>query len=247
MASYLDDVVDISKLGQHKLVVLYGRSNSGKTEVGSTFPKPQLYVAVGDDGSSTIQGKEQIKAKKIEHLDDVKGLLEELVKKKGAGYESIFIDTFSMITNIWIDENAVKKNKKMTQQMWGDLKTETEELIRLAHKLANYTWVILSCHETTDVLEGMEDEIMPDVRPSTTKGARTYLEGMANFGLHTTRLEKEVVKDGVEQTVVKYAAHVGANPYYWTKLQISKDIKVPKTLINPTYDKLMKIVSGGNE
>lgn len=245
MASYLDDVVDISELGQHKLVVLYGRSNSGKTEVGSTFPKPQLYVAVGDDGSNTIQGKEGIKAKKINQLDEARGLLNELVKKKGAGYESVFIDTFSMITNVWIDENAVKKNKKMTQQMWGDLKTETEELIRLAHKLASHCWVILSCHEATDVLEGMEDEITPDVRPSTTKGARTYLEGMANYGLHTTRLQKDVVKDGVEQTVVKYAAHIGPNPYYWTKLQIDKSIKVPKMVINPSYDKLMKIINGG--
>ena len=246
MASYLGGLVDISDLGQHKLVVLYGRSNSGKTEVGSTFPKPQLYVAVGDDGSNTIQGKEGIKAKKINQLDEVKGLLEELVKKKGAGFESVFIDTFSMITNVWIDENVVKKNKKMTQQMWGDLKTETEELIRLAHKLAEYCWVILSCHEATDVLEGMEDEIIPDVRPSTTKGARTYLEGMANFGLHTTRIQKEVIKDGAEQTVVKYAAHIGPNPYYWTKLQIAKDIKVPKMVINPSYDKLIKII-GGNE
>lgn len=246
MASYLDKVVDISDLGQHKLVVLYGRSNSGKTETGSTFPKPQLYVAVGDDGSNTIQGKEDIKAMKIEHLDDAKGVLEELVKKKGAGYASVFIDTFSMITNVWIDENAVKKNRKMTQQMWGDLKTETEELIRLAHKLANYCWVILSCHEAADVLEGMEDEIMPDVRPSTTKGARTYLEGMANYGLHTTRIQKDIIKDGVEQTVVKYAAHIGPNPYYWTKLQIAKDIKVPKMVINPSYDKLIKII-GGNE
>lgn len=244
--SYLDGIVDISEMGQHKLVVLYGRSNSGKTETGSTFPKPMLYVAVGDDGSNTIQGKDGIKAKKITHLDECKGLLEELVKKDGAGFKSVFIDTFSMVTNVWIDENAVKKNKKMTQQMWGDLKTETEELIRLAHKLANNCWVILSCHETTDVLEGMEDEIMPDVRPNTTKGARTYLEGMANYGIHTTRLQKEVIKDGVEQTVVKYAAHIGPNPYYWTKLQISKGIKVPKQMVNPSYEKLMKIINGGD-
>lgn len=242
---YLDGIVDISELGQHKLVVLYGKSNTGKTEVGSTFPKPMLYGCIGDDGSNTIQGKTDIKAKKLNNLDECRGFLNELVKKKGAGFKSVFIDTFSMVTNIWIDENAVQKNKKMTQQMWGDLKTETEELIRLAHKLADFCWVILSCHEATDVIEGMEDEILPDVRPSTTKGARTYLEGMANYGLHTTRLEKSVIKDGVEQTVVKYAAHIGPNPFYWTKLQIAKDVKVPKLMVNPSYDKLINIIQGG--
>ena len=34
----LSNVVDISELGQRRLVVVYGKSNSGKTEFGSTFP-----------------------------------------------------------------------------------------------------------------------------------------------------------------------------------------------------------------
>ena len=152
-----------------------------------------------------------------------------------------------MVTNVWVDENAVKKKKKMTQPMWGDLKTETEELIRLAYKLSLYTWVILSCHEAMDAIEGMEDEILPDARPSTTKGARTYLEGMANYGFHTTRLKKEVVEDGVEKTVVRYAAHLGPNPYYWTKLQTPKEVKVPFVMINPTFAKLSKLGLMGEE
>ena len=44
----LDKAVDISELGQRKLVVLYGKSNSGKTVTGATFPKPMLYLRIGD-------------------------------------------------------------------------------------------------------------------------------------------------------------------------------------------------------
>lgn len=238
---YLDKAVDIADLGQRKLVVLWGKSNSGKTEFGSTWPKPMLYVQVGDDGSNTIAGKQGIKGIHANRLEDLKGILNELIKTHAHGYKSVFVDTFGMITNVWIDENAVQRNKKMTQQMWGDLKTETEELIRLCHKLSQEVWVILSCHEAMDTIEGMEDEILPDARPSTTKGARTYLEGMANYGFHTTRLKKEVTIDGVEKTVVKYAAHIGPNPYYWTKLQIDKTIKVPSVLINPSFGKLQKL------
>ena len=93
----------------------------------------------------------------------------------------------------------------------------------------------------------MEDEILPDARPSTTKGARTYLEGMANYGFHTTRLKKEVVEDGVEKTVVRYAAHLGPNPYYWTKLQTPKEVKVPAVMINPSFAKLSKLGLMGGE
>ena len=226
--AYLDGVKDIADLGQRKLVVLWGKSNTGKTEFGSTWPKPQLYVQVGDDGSNTIRNKKDISGLRADNLESVKGVLRELIKEKGAGYESVFVDTFSMVTNVWIDENVVKKKKKMTQQMWGDLKTETEELIRLAYKLSLYTWVILSCHEAMDAIEGMEDEILPDARPSTTKGARTYLEGMANYGFHTTRLKKEVVEDG-------------------TKLQTPKEVKVPAVMINPSFAKLSKLGLMGGE
>lgn len=245
--AYLDGVKDIADLGQRKLVVLWGKSNTGKTEFGSTWPKPQLYVQVGDDGSNTIRNKKNISGLRADNIDSVKGILKELIKEKGAGYESVFVDTFSMVTNVWIDENVIKKKKKMTQPMWGDLKTETEELIRLAYKLSLYTWVILSCHEAMDAIEGMEDEILPDARPSTTKGARTYLEGMANYGFHTTRLKKEVVEDGVEKTVVRYAAHLGPNPYYWTKLQTPKEVKVPAVMINPSFAKLSKLGLMGGE
>lgn len=239
--AYLDNVVDISELGQRKLVVLWGKSNTGKTEVGSTWPKPMLYIQVGDDGSNTIAEKEGIKATRAETVQSLRELLKELTKNKGAKYKSVFIDTFSMITNVWIDENAVSKSKKMTQQMWGDLKTDTEELIKLAHKLALHTWVILSCHEVMDTVDGMEDEILPDARPSLSKGSRTYLEGMANYGFHTTRLKKEVEKNGVEKTLVKYAMHIGPNPYYWTKLQVAKGVEVPDIMINPSFSKLVKL------
>ena len=112
------------------------------------------------------------------------------------------------------------------------------------HKLAKKHIVVLTCHESTDAIEGMEDEIAPDIRASVSKGARTYLEGMANYGIHTTKLKKTVIKDGVEQTIVRYGAHIGPNEYYWTKLQIDKGIKVPSLIINPSHAKIMKIIEG---
>ena len=179
---YLDKIKPISDLGRRKLAVLWGKSNTGKTEFGSTWPKPMLYVQIGDDGSNTIAEKNGIKAIRIETLDALKGTLNELIAKKGDRYKTVFIDTFSMYVNMWVDEKVVQKNKRMTQQLWGDLKTDTEEIVRLTHKLALHTWVLLSCHEAMDSFEGMEDEILPDARPNLSKGVRTYLEGMANYG-----------------------------------------------------------------
>jgi len=129
----------------------------------------------------------------------------------------------------------------MTQQTWGDLKTEAEELIRLASELAMTKIVVLTCHEVTDTIEGMEDEILPDIRPSVNKGARTYLEGMANYGIHTA----VVVKETDTGEVTRHIAHLAPNAYYWTKVQKPSRIRLPKSMVNPTYDKIILKLQGG--
>ena len=48
-------VKPISEIPEGKLVVTYGRSGSGKTWFGGTFPKPLLLIKIGDDGGNTIK------------------------------------------------------------------------------------------------------------------------------------------------------------------------------------------------
>lgn len=241
-ASILNTAVDISEVSSGKLVVLYGKSASGKTKVGSTFPKPMLYVKIGDDGVNTIKRTSGISVVEPRTTAELKQVFEELENDKT--YKSVFVDTFSLLVNEWKNENVIQKGKKMTQQLWGDLLTETEELVRLAHKVSKKKWVILSGHEITDSIEGMEDELLPDVRISVSKGARTYIEGLANFGIHTVKIQKESVDKitGEVKEVVKYAADIGPNPYYWTKFQIDPKIKLPSRMINPSYEKIMKLI-----
>lgn len=240
----LSEARDISELGQRNLWVAWGKSGTGKTHFGATFPKPMLYIQIGDDGTNTIAKVPGIKAIRADSTDKLKKIGEEL--KTDTKYKSVFVDTFSMITNVWIDTNSVQKKKRMTQQMWGDLKIETEELIRIFHEVAETHMVILSCHEANDTIEGMDDEVIPDFGPSTSKGSRIYLQGMANYGIHFTKIKKNVIDKatGEEKEVVKYAAHLGPNPYYWTKFQIADNIKLPAVMINPSYDKIIEKIGG---
>lgn len=239
MSKLLSEAVDISELGQRQFWVVYGKSGSGKTNFISSFPKPLLYLQIGDDGSNTISEVEGIKAIKIRDLAHLKAILLEARLDKT--YASVVVDTFSLVVNEWIDQNAVKKNKKVSMPMWGDIKTETEEFIKLLHILSETKVVVATCHEVTDAFEGMEDEITPDIRPNVSKGARTYLESMANFGIHTTIISK-LDDNGKEQ--YRFAAHLGQNPYYWVKTQKPASVRLPKLVYNPTFDKIMKILKG---
>lgn len=241
MSRILDTAVDIQELGQSNLWVIYGKSNTGKTHLAATFPKPLLYVRIGDDGSNTIALVEGIKGVAISNVSDLKDLAQELRKDKK--YKTVVVDTFSLVVTEWSSQNVLSKGRRMTQQNWGDLKNDTEEIIKSWAKVAQNHIVVLTCHESMDTIEGMEDEIAPDIRPSVSKGARTYLEGMANYGIHTIRISKEIEKNGKTKTLVKYAADIGPNPYYWTKLQIDSSIKVPDRIINPSYDKIIDAIS----
>lgn len=234
----------INEVGKSKLVVIYGQSNTGKTVLSSTFPKPMLYISIGDEGLNPIAEEDGIEVIRLETALELKTVFEELTKGK-TEYASVVVDTFSLYVNVWTHDNIISKNKRMTQQDWGNLKTDTEEVIRLAHKLAAEKWVVLTCHEVADAFEGLEGEIAPDIRPNVSKGVRTYLEGMTNLGIHTCRLSKTKVIDGKEKTLVKYGCHLGANEYYWTKVQTKKGIDIPNIIINPSFDKLMEILNGG--
>lgn len=240
----LENAIPIKQLGQRQLWVLWGKSGTGKTHFIGTMPTPLLYIQIGDDGSNTISDIEGIDAIRATSFEELKKLGEEL--KTDTKYKTVAVDTFSMCVNVWVQKNAIEKKRRMTQQMWGDLKTETEELVRLFHEVAATHRVVLTCHEATDSIEGMDDEVIPDFGPSVSKGARIYLQGMANYGIHFTKLKRTVIdkETGEETDVVRYGAHVGPNPYYWTKLQVSDDVKVPDVMVNPSYKKIAKLLKG---
>lgn len=234
----------INSLEDGKLTVIYGRSGSGKTWFGSTFPKPLLLLQIGDDGGNTIREVDGIDVQHVEKVDDLNILLDELAEDKK--YKSILIDTFSLLVNEWQLEKVITQKKKMSQQSWGDLMNDSILSIKKAYGLSRDRWVILTCHEITDMIEGMEDELLPDVRPNVSRGVRPYLEGMANIGIHMikTQTETEDPATGQSNVKVKFAAEIGPNAFYWTKIQIDPRKKVPKRIFNPTYKKLQQVLKG---
>lgn len=243
MTSFLESATPIQETNSSSLWVVYGKSASGKTTLASTFPKPLLLLTVGDDGQESIRDVEGIYTIPIASLKDLNDIIDELRHDKT--YATVVVDTFSLIVNEWIEAEVLSKGKKMTMNNWGELKSETEALIRKFKMLANNRHVVLTCHEVTDSIEGMEEELLPDVRPSVSKGSRTYLESMANFGIHTTVLHKEVVDStGRTRNVSKFAAHLGAHPYYWVKTQKPQSVEVPAMLLDPTYTKITTIIGG---
>lgn len=227
-----------------RLVVIYGKSSTGKTTLGATFPKPLLCVKIGDDGINSIIDIDGIDVLEFKNLEDLYATTKEITtNKKYAKYKTVMYDTFSFIVELWKTENLKGKTPRMSQPMWGDLMTFTNSLVNEFVKQAKDKWVIVTGHEVLDTIEGFEDELLPDGRISINKGSRNHLEGLANLGLHTVRVKKETqTDDGRIKTHIKFGVDIGPNAYYWTKVQTVKSKKVPSRIINPTFDKIMEVI-----
>ena len=227
-----------------KLTVIYGKSNTGKTTLGATFPKPLLYVKIGDDGVNSIIDVGDIDVLETDNLQDLLKTVKEITtSKRFSKYKTIMYDTFSFIVELWKAENLKDKITRMTQPMWGDLMVFTNTLVNEFAKQAQSKWVIVTGHEVMDTIDGLEEELLPDGRISINKGSRNHLEGLANLGLHTVRVKKETqTDDGRTKVNIKFGVDIGPNAYYWTKVQTVKSNKVPSRIINPTYDKIMEVL-----
>jgi len=239
-----------------KFWTVYGKSGSGKTHFTSTFPKPILYVLIGDEGINSVYNKKGVHYYELPNTKELPIAITEIdkmVSVDNSPYKTVVFDTFSNYVAMWQDEfcnptsnlyNKKSVRMKMTMQAWGDLKSDIENCIGLIKKLSNKVNVVLTCHEIQDSFEGLESEILPDIRINLNKGSRSFLESMTNIGIHTTVLASESDEDdGNTQTEYIHAAHIGQNPYYWTKTQKSAAIQLPSVLLNPTYKKIMALLN----
>ena len=105
----LDKVTSISDLGHRSLWVIWGKSNSGKTWLSSTFPKPLLYIQIGDDGANTISNVDGIDALRIQTMQELKDVCKELQKDKK--YRTLVFDTFSLVVSGLMKKSSPKTGK----------------------------------------------------------------------------------------------------------------------------------------
>ena len=238
--SVLSKAKNLSSVKHGRLWTVYGKSGAGKTVFCSTFPKPMLYAQFGDDGSGSLGNDPDIDVIQLTDMGMLKDLIQELRESPRIKYKTFVIDTFSLIVQEWIDENATQKKYKMTQQMWGELGADTTEAIRVLSKLSKRCEVVLACHEKEDIVVGMEDEISPTIAPNLSPMARPYLQAMTNIGVHiAVRSVTKEDKRGIERIVQQHIAQLNPNAYYWCKVQKAPSIKLPDAIINPSFDKIM--------
>jgi hypothetical protein len=242
----------------HHIDFYIGSPKSGKTTIAGTYPKPMLWVSVGNDGGGKVlKGIDGIKAKilkndlksggkiaksSVEYLAD---LLAELRKPNADQFKTIVIDIVGALQDDYQQMLETNKGgKALNEQEWGDISKMMQNIKEIMKRYSEdknciLVWVDhikqMEMYETS----GLSKEIR--IIPTLTKktGARWMKDAMNVFYVCRKTF---VDKQGNKQ--VKFATYVGPHPLTDTGTREMK-LALGDFVLDFTYPKWQEMIKKG--
>lgn len=249
----------------HKIDFYIGKPKSGKTRIAGSYPKPLLYISIGNDGGGKVlltsypaQIKNgDIKVKNLRNdmpvngkiaktsIEKLAGIFAELRKPDADQFKTIVIDTVGAMQD---DYKAylefAKGGRSLSQQEWGDV---AKMMINIKDNMKRFSeekdctivWVSHTSEQEVYETSGLAKEIriVPDL---TIKTGVKYMKDASNI-FYCCR--KTILKpDG--QRDVEFLTYVGPHPLIDTG---TRDILLEKGdfVKNFSYVKFQEMITAG--
>ena len=262
-ARVLEELPVRSPGGQHpRSWTFYGRAGTGKTTLFGTFPGEKLLLDVKDVGDDSLDGLTDIKVMDVKTWDDLE-VVYWWIKRNPDRYSAVGIDTMSQLQQLAIQKILEVKGKDpdragdwgvMTKREWGDVASLMKTWIINFRDLPME--VVFIAQDRTfntgeeDAAEGLDPEVGPGLSPSIAKclNAAVHVIGNTFIRRRTVEVAVKNPQRGKPKTQqvdrIEYCLRLGPNPIYITKARKGKSITLPSLVVDPTYDKLIKIIEG---
>ena len=250
----------------HSIDFYIGKPKSGKTMIAGSYPKPMLYVSVGNDGGGRVLlmkyrndvSTGMIKVKNLKNDPIVGGkiaktsieklamLLAELRKPDADKFKTIVIDTVGSLQDDYKSYLEFSKGgKPLSQQEWGDVAKMMlnikDNMKRFSEEQGvQFVWISHTSEQEVTETSGLNKEIriIPDL---TIKTGVKYLKDASNI-FYCCR--KTVLNDKGEKSV-KFLTYVGPHPVIDTGTR-DMQIEVGEFVENFNYDTWQKLVEVGS-
>ena len=249
----------------HSIDLYIGKPKSGNTLIAGSYPKPLLYISVGNDGGGRVLftryrndvEKGLIKVKNLKNdpivggkiaktsIEKLAALLAELRKPEADKFKTIVIDTVGSLQD---DFKAylefAKGGRPLSQQEWGDV---AKMVLNIKDNMKRFSeeqqvtivWVTHTSEQELYETSGLSKEIriIPDL---TIKSGVKYMKDASNI-FYCCR--KTVINDKGEKEV-KFLTYVGPHPLMDTG---TRDILLQKGdfVEDFNYDKWQRLVKAG--
>ena len=249
----------------HSIDMYMGKPKSGKTLIAGSYPKPLLYVSVGNDGGGRVLftkyrsdvEKGLIKVKNLKNdpvvngkiaktsIEKLASILAELRKPDSDKFKTIVIDTIGSLQDDYKSYlEFTKGGKSLSQQEWGDVAKMVlnikDNMKRFSQEQGvTFVWLTHTSEQELYETSGLNKEIriIPDL---TIKSGVKYMKDASNI-FYCCR--KTIVNERGEKEV-KFLTYVGPHPLMDTG---TRDILLQKGefIEDFNYDKWQKLVAAG--
>lgn len=249
----------------HSIDLYMGKPKSGKTLIAGSYPKPLLYISVGNDGGGRVLFTKYksdvnsglIKVKNLKNDPVVGGkiaktsieklavLLAELRKPDADQFKTIVIDTVGSLQDDYKSYlEFAKGGRALSQQEWGDVAKMVlnikDNMKRFSEeKEVTFVWITHTSEQELYETSGLNKEIriIPDL---TIKSGVKYMKDASNI-FYCCR--KTIINSKSEKEV-KFLTYVGPHPLMDTG---TRDILLSKGdfVEDFNYDKWQKLVNAG--
>lgn len=243
-----------------KLIVtalFYGRSGTGKTTIGASFPKPLLVVDIGEKGTDSISDVDDVHVIRIRNWKQ----LEEIywgLKNGDLEFKTVMIDAIHAMQDLAIQEakrlNGKDEEDQMSRRDFGTASGLMKQWIFNYRDLEEEEInVIFICHDRLrrgDEEEQNDNEIKPEVGPMLMPSVAGPVCGAVKVVGHTF-IRESVVKSKKlgkkPKREIQYCMRLGPHTYYTTKIRSPKTRQVPYFISDPTYEKIVEVMKGLEE
>lgn len=217
----------------HSIDMYMGKPKSGKTLIAGSYPKPLLYISVGNDGGGRVLftkyrddvEKGLIKVKNLKNDPVVNGkiaktsieklavLLAELRKPDADKFKTIVVDTIGALQDDYKSYLEFQKGgRQLSQQEWGDVAKMVlsikDNMKRFSEEQqVTFVWITHTSEQELYETSGLNKEIriIPDL---TIKSGVKYMKDASNI-FYCCR--KTVINNNGEREV-KFLTYVGPHP-----------------------------------
>lgn len=249
----------------HSIDMYMGKPKSGKTLIAASYPKPMLYVSIGNDGGGRVimtkyrsdVEKGLIKVINLRNDPLVGGkikktsceklleLLAELRKPDADKFKTIVIDTFAALQDdykVYMELN--KGNKALSMQEWGEVAkmvlNAKDNMKRFSEEQkVTFVWITHTSEQELTETSGLNKEIriVPDL---TIKTGIKCMKDASNI-FYCCR--KTCLNDKGEKEV-KFLTYVGPHPLMDTGTR-DMLLKTGEFIEDFNYDKWQALIKAG--
>jgi hypothetical protein len=248
-------------------MAIYGQSGSGKTTLWATFPKPILVLicsGITEAGElrsvNTEEYRDVIHPLYLHDTDDIRKVVDEL--NQDNPYATVVADHATGIQDFTLKEilglSSIPSQKGWgiaTQQQWGQCTLQTKELLRGLLGLKSN--VVIVAQERSFGDDNNSDTIKPVIGAALTPGAASWLNSTVDYiGQMFKRQKSEEVSTKIGDKVMKtrkmvtgvdYCLRTAPDSVYTTKFRVPRSFSVPDVIVDPTYEKIIEVISGTYE